>query len=241
MRDTSPRGARPRTALAAVAAAAFAFLSCGPQGGEPSASGAKAEWESDVASLTGAPKAEGPASLGELPGAVARLEQLREEVATAIVVDDAERRAEEELDAGLMRIGRLRDHLEGLPFDELVEVSRRLTAIGQSVSRTDAIVAARLRRVEEDSLQVDELKKTFGALADLAGQTDAPPAIRLRTGICRAQLDELAARLAQRRTGILVLVDKLAEARGSVAAMKADMGSRPVASSPRWPRSRSGI
>ena len=192
--------------------------------------GARAELEAGVASLVAAPKAEGATSLGELPEAVARLERLREEVATAIVVDDTERRAEEDLDAALRRIVRLRERLEGLPFDELVEMSRRLTTTDRSVSRTDAIVAARLRRVEEDSRQVDDLKKTFGILADLAGETAAPPAIRLRTGVCRAQLDELSIRLTQRRTGILVLVDKLAEARGSVAAMKAEMESLLIAS-----------
>jgi small-conductance mechanosensitive channel len=190
----------------------------------------KVEVESGAAVKASAPPAPPPASLGELPAAVARLEALSEEVDAAIAVDDAEREAALSLDAALERIARIRERVEKLPFDELLEVSRRLASTDRSVSETDALVGRRLRRVEEDARRIAELSKTFDDLAALAGETAAPPAIRLRTGICRARLDELAARLEARRADVLVLVGKLAEARGSVAAMKAEMESRLVAS-----------
>lgn len=210
--------------LVALALAVLASPACAPQGGEPSATVLKAEGAVGLAAPA-APVATLPASLGELPGAVARLEALREEVATALVVDEDEREASTALDSALKRVERFRGRTAGLPYDELVEASRRLAATDRSVAQTDRVVASRLRRVEEDARRVDELRASFESLADLAGRTAAPPAIRLRTGVCRAQLDELAAKLTQRRTEILVLVDKLAEARGGVAALKAEAQS----------------
>ena len=230
VKGISHPGRCSRATLAAVCVAALSLFSCGPR--EENASGAtpKAEIRNVLAVGKAAPAPEAPASLGELPEAVARLEELREEVERAIAVDDSERKAANTLNSALQRVERFRGRTGELPFDELVELSRRLAVIDRSVSDTDTIVAARLRRVEADARRVEELGKTFEALADLAGKTAAPPAIRLRTGVCRAQLDEFAARLAVRRTDILVLVDKLAEARGSVAAMKAEMESRLVES-----------
>jgi small-conductance mechanosensitive channel len=230
VKDGPRRGFRSRVALAAAGAAALALLSCGPQDGEPGATAPKSGLRGVLSAPSGAPAVVTPISLGELPAAVAELELLGEEVERAVAIDDAEREAARTLDSALRRIGRFREGIAARPHDELVELSRRLAATDRSVSETDAIVAARLRRVEADTRRVEELGKRFEALADLAGKTGAPPAIRLRTGISRARLDELAARLVERRTGILLLVDKLAEARGNVAAMKAEMESRLVES-----------
>jgi len=230
VKDSPLRGFRSRVALAAAGAAALALLSCSRQEGGPGAISPKSGLRGVLSAPSAAPAVAAPVSLGELPAAVAELELLDEEVGRAITVDDAERAAARTLDSALRRISRSREGIAARPHDELVELSRRLTVTERSVSETDAIVAARLRRVEADTRRVEELGKRFEALADLAGKTGAPPAIRLRTGICRARLDELAARLVERRTGILLLVDKLAEARGDVAAMKAEMESRLVES-----------
>ena len=169
-----------------------------------------------------------------MPDAVARLETLREEVEKAIPVDKAERDATEALEAALRRIARVRRRIDGLPIDELQEVSRRLASTTRSVRDAGATVEARLRRVEEAARQVEELRATFEAFALLAGQEGVPPALRLRAGICRAQLDDLSALLTRKRTEILVLVDKLAEARGGVAAMTADTRLRLVESRRRF-------
>jgi small-conductance mechanosensitive channel len=169
-----------------------------------------------------------------MPEAVARLETLREEVGKAILVDRAEQDATEALDATLRRLERYRQRADEAPIDELTELSRRLATTTRSVKDAGATVEARLRRVEEDTRQAEELKTTFEAFALLAGQTGVPPALRLRAGICRAQLDDLSAQLARKQTRVLLLVDKLAEARGSVAAMTADTQLRLVESRRRF-------
>jgi small-conductance mechanosensitive channel len=169
-----------------------------------------------------------------MPEAVARLETLREEVGKAILVDKAEQEATEALDATLRRVERFRQRVDALPIDELNEVSRRLATTTRSVKDAGVTVEARLRRVEEDARQAEELKATFEEFAVLAGQAGVPPALRLRAGICRAQLDDLSSQLAQKRTRVLLLVDKLAEARGSVAAMTADTQLRLVESRRRF-------
>ncbi len=230
MKDGARRGFRSRAAIVAVGVAAFALFSCGPQDGQPPAREPKPDIRGVLGGPPVAPAAAAPASLGELPAAVAELELLDEEVERATTVDDAEREAARTLDSALRRIDRFREGSAARPHDELVEASRRLAVTERAVSETDAVVAARLRRVEADARRVEELGKKFEALADLAGRTAAPPAIRLRTGISKARLDELSARLVARRNAILLLVDKLAEARGDVAAMKAEMESRLVAS-----------
>jgi small-conductance mechanosensitive channel len=169
-----------------------------------------------------------------MPEAVARLETLREEVKKAIPMGDAELEAATALDAALRRIERFRSQIDGLPLDELTEVSRRLATTTRSVRGAGDVVEARLERVEESTRQVDELKVTFEAFTLLAGQAGVPPALRLRAGVCRAQLDDLAAQLARKRTQLLVLVDKLAEARGSAASMTADTQQRFVESRRRF-------
>ena len=219
----------------AVSLAAFPFLSCAPQDGDPSAVLPNTAREAlGAATIPPAPKVASPTSLGEMPEAVARLETLREEVGMAILVDDAEQRATEALDTTLRRVERFRQRVDGLPIDELSEFSRRLATTSRSVKDAGATVEARLRRVEEDTRQVEELKVTFEAFAVLAGQVGVPPALRLRAGVCRAQLDDLSAQLARKRTRVLLLVDKLAEARGSVAAMTADTQLRLVESRRRF-------
>ncbi len=169
-----------------------------------------------------------------MPEAVARLETLREEVGKAILVDGAEQDATEALDATLRRVERYRQRVDGAPIDELTEISRRLASADRAVRDSGATVEARLRRVEEDTRQVEGLKTTFEAFAVLAGQAGVPPALRLRAGICRAQLDDLSAQLARKQSRVLLLVDKLAEARGSVAAMTADTQLRLVESRRRF-------
>ncbi len=229
MTETSHRGSRSRAALAATVLAAFAFLSCTPQDGAPSPSPPTTAKEAFAAvRATPPPKAAAPVSLGELPEAVARLETLREEVEKAISVDDAEQDATLALDVALRRIERFRRRVDGLPFDDLSEVSRRLANTSRSVKGAGATIEARLHPVEEDARQVEELKSTFEAFAVLAGQVGVPPALRLRAGICRAQLDDLPAQLARTQTAILLLVDELAEARGSAAAMTAETQLRLV-------------
>lgn len=213
--------------------AAFPLLSCGAEGVDPAVLPTAGDALGAVRPAP-APKATVPTSLGELPEAVARLEALREEVGKAIPVDDAELAATEALDTALRRIERYRLRIDRLPFDELGELSRRLATTNRSVRDAGATVEARFRRVEEDTRQVEELKAAFEALALLAGQEGVPPALRLRTGICRAQLDDLSAQLARKRTRVLLLVDKLAEARGSVAAMTADTQLRLVESRRRF-------
>jgi chromosome segregation ATPase len=118
-----------------------------------------------------------------MPEAVARLETLREEVEKAIPVDDAELEAATALDAALRRVGRLRIRVDGLPLDELTEISRRLATTTRSVRDAGEVVEARLERVEAHTRQVDELKATFEAFALLAGQAGVPPALRLRAGV----------------------------------------------------------
>ena len=227
MNTTSPRRSSPRASLAAAFLAALPLLSCGPQGSDPaSAALQKADETLGAVRAAPAPGSTVPTSLGQMPDAVARLETLREEVEKAIPVDDAELEATAALDSALRRIGRLRARVDGLPLDELTEVSRRLATTTRSVRDAGNVVENRLDRVEESTRQVDEMKATFEAFALLAGQAGVPPALRLRAGVCRAQLDELAARLALKRTQLLGLVDKLAEARGSAAAMTADTEQR---------------
>ncbi len=206
----------------AVLLAASALLSCGPGASEPAAPLAKAGEALGAVRTPPAAKAAVPTSLGEMPEAVARLETLREEVEKAIPVDGAERDAAEALDSALRQIDRFRRRVDGLPIDELQEVSRRLASTTRSVRDAGATVEGRLRGVEEDVRQVEELKVTFDAFVLLAGQAGVPPALRLRAGISRAQLDDLSAQLARKRTEVLELVGKLAEARGSVAATTAD-------------------
>jgi small-conductance mechanosensitive channel len=169
-----------------------------------------------------------------MPEAVARLETLREEVGKAILVDRAEQEATEALDATLRRLERYRQRVDGAPIDELTELSRRLATTTSSVKAAGATVEARLRRVEEDMRQAEELKTTFEAFAVLAGQAGVPPTLRLRAGICRAQLDDLSAQLARKQARVLLLVDKLAEARGGVAALTADTQLRLVESRRRF-------
>lgn len=210
--------------------AVFPLLSCAPQqDGDSSPSPPTTAKEAIAAArATPAPKAAAPVSLGEMPEAVARLETLREEVEKAISVDDAEQDATLALDVALRRLERFRRRVDGLPFDELSELSRRLANTNRSVKEVGATIEARLRRVEEDTRQVGELKATFEAFTVLAGQAGVPPALRLRAGICRAQLDDLSAQLARRQTAILLLVGQLSEARGSAAAMTADTQLRLV-------------
>ncbi|MBK8595947.1 MAG: mechanosensitive ion channel [Holophagales bacterium] len=235
MNTSSPRRSRLRAKLATALLAALPLLSCGPQGSDP-ASAALRKADEALGGVRAAPPAKTtvPASLGEMPEAVARLETLREEVERAIPVDDAELEATAALDAALRRVGRLRTRVDGLPLDELTEVSRRLAATTRSVRDAGEVVGTRLHQIEAGTRQVDELKATFEAFALLAEQAGVPPALRLRAGVCRAQLDDLAAQLARRRTQLLVLVDKLAEARGGAAAMTADTQQRFVESRRRF-------
>lgn len=219
---TKRRAAPPGATLLAVFLAAFPLLSCAPQGNDPAAHLPKAGEALATVATRPTPKPAAPVSLGEMPEAVARLEALREEVGKSTPVDGAEQDATETLDATLRRVGRLRQRVDGLPIDELNELSRRLATMTRSVKDAGATVEARLRRVEEYTRQAEELKTTFEAFAALAGQAGVPPALRLRAGISRAQLDDLSAQLARTQTRLLLLVDKLAEARGSVAAMTAD-------------------
>ncbi len=235
VRITTRRGTRLRTSLAAVAVAAFAFVSCAPQDGGPSSAPLPKAGDA-LAAVTSrpTPRPGPPVSLGEMPEAVARLETLREEVGKAILVDRAEQDATEALDATLRRVERFRERIDGAPIDDLNELSRRLATSNRSVTDAGVTVEARLRRLEEDARQVEELKTTFEAFAVLAGQAGVPPALRLRAGVCRAQLDDLSAQLTRKRTRVLLLVDKLAEARGSVAAMTADTQLRLVESRRRF-------
>jgi small-conductance mechanosensitive channel len=202
------------------------LLSCAQESTEPSATATKAGELRGASTMTTGSRSAEPIALADLPEAVARLEALRETVEKALVVDGNERRAASELDSALKRVERSRARIQALPLDELVEASRRLTSTERTVAATGALVKYRLNRVEESTAAVENLKADFAALAALAEQTTAPPAINLRIATCRTELDELARRLASRRTEVLILVDKLAEATGGVAAMKATTESR---------------
>jgi potassium-dependent mechanosensitive channel len=211
---------------AALAAAAFLVGSCAPSGSGTSAAdgnaGAKTAEDAGSGAAPAAPSS--PAvSLGDLPAAVGRLEALRQEVEGALVVDDEEKATASGLEATLRRMTRFRERVDGLPYDELLEVSRRVATTDRWVSSTAKVVSSRLGRVERDGHRVTELRGTFDSLAELAGRTNAPPEIRLRAGICRSELDEFAAKLAARRDEILVLVGKLAEVSGNVASLKAGL------------------
>lgn len=217
-------------ALATVCVAASTLLSCTQSGGEKPAAKARAEGEIVAAARSADGKVAEPASLGELPAAVARLEALQEEVEKSLVVDDAERRAGAQLDATLRRVDRSRKRVEQLPLDELIETSRRLANTDRTVSITETIVSSRLRRVEKDLNEVDELKRKFATFDGLARQIAAPAPIHARIALCRTELDQFSAALTRRRSDILLLVDKLAEARGGVATMKAMTESRIIES-----------
>jgi potassium-dependent mechanosensitive channel len=96
------------------------------------------------------------------------------------------------------------------------------------VALTGAIVEARLRRVDAASREVNDLTQTFEAFAQLAEQSSAPRVIRLRVNTSRAQLAALSEHLTKRRTDVLELVDKVAEAKGGVAAMRAATEGRVI-------------
>lgn len=209
--------------------AALALLSCGPGGTEPAAPAPKADDGAGPVQPRTPAAAPAPASLGELPDAVASLEALREEVRQAVTADSAEQEAARSLDAALVRMDGFRRRGDALPLDELMEVSRRLADTERLVSETAAIVAKRLRRVEEAGRRVDEQKERFEALSRLAVETAAPPGLRQRTAACRAALDDLAVQLERRRNGVLSLVDEVAGARGSVTALKVGLESSIVA------------
>ena len=217
----SSRARRPR-ALLAAALLAFASACAPPQGGAtvPGVDPAGRDAAPSGPAAPSASSAPAP-TLGDLPGAVGRLEALRREVETALVADEAEKAVAAGLDATLRRMQRFRDRVDGLPFDELVEVARRVGLADRWLASTTGVVTSRLSRVETDARKVVELQATFDTLAELAGRTAAPPEIRLRAGICRAQLDELAEKLRVRRGELLVLVGKLAEVSGNVASAKA--------------------
>lgn len=161
-------------------------------------------------------------SLGELPQAVGRLEVLRQDVESVLVADKAERAAAAGLESTLKGTEQVRTRAAELPYDDLVEVTRIAATADRWVASNGAVVSDRLKKVEKETRRVTEMQATFDTLADLAGQTEAPPAIRLRAGISRAVLDELAVRLKSRRDDLLVLVGKLAEVTGKAASLRAE-------------------
>jgi small-conductance mechanosensitive channel len=196
-------------------------LGCAPAADAPAAGTPKTGVAPAAAEPTPAPASTLPTSLGELPEAVFQLETFRAEVESATAVDAAETAAMAELERALRRVDRADTRLDGLPYDELLEASRRLASSADSVRRAGDTVRERLRRVDDGSRKAAELRAVFDELARLAADPDAPPALRLRAGLCRAQLEELETALTKRRAAVLVLVDELAEARGKAAALAA--------------------
>lgn len=216
------RSRHPRALLATTLLALSSACAPSPGGSSLPGAGAAGAAAAAASAAPAAPTAPAASALtlGGLPDAVGRLEALRREVEDALVADEAEKAAATGLDATLRRMQRFRDRVDGLPYDELVEVARRVGLADRWLASTKGVVTGRLARVEADAQRVVELQSTFDALAETAGRTAAPPEIRLRTGICRSQLDELSAKLRARRDELLVLVGKVAEVSGNVAAMK---------------------
>ena len=215
----SRRASRTESVFASALLPALLLIACAPPAGKTAASTESSERPAEAAPVPSPTPA--PTSLGALPDAVARLEGLREEVEAATAVDGAETGAIAALDAALRRITRLEGKTGDLPYDELLDEARRLASTARSVNAAGTVVATRLRRLEDDDRKTTAMAEEFEALARLSEDTAAPPALRLRAGICRAQLEELSERIAKRRAEVLLLVDKVAEARGKTASLKA--------------------
>lgn len=215
----------------ALVTASLLFGACSPAGDEeagpvvPPATETEAGAPASAAAATPATAPGAPVSLGDLPRAVGRLEVLRQDVEAVLVPDGAEREAASGLDAALQGAERLEARTAAMPYDELVEVSRLAVTTESWVNAQGAVVSDRLQRVEREARRVAGMQATFDALAELAGRSGAPPQIRLRAGVGRAALGELAERLRVRRDELLVLVGKLAEVTGRAAALRADTES----------------
>ena len=207
---------------------ACTLTACSRLAGEPKAppSSAASAGESVKSAQPDTGKGQDGSSLAGLPEAVAQLERLRESIDRISKADPAEQGTVEGLEAARAGLQALRAKMGRLQVDELAEIHRIAITSGDWTLSKDEVVTSRLQRVERKLARVAEQKATMTRLSALADVELAPPGIRLLIETSLASLDDLEKRLVARRTEVLVAVERLAEVRGSAAALVAEAEGR---------------
>jgi small-conductance mechanosensitive channel len=225
-RTATREGWLRRALMPAAALGVLAFLSCAPSGGSPSAPAPTPVVETGGTGKPAAGKAPDEVTLADLPEAVAQLERLREGVERIAAADETEKDVTTELESARLGLAVVRKGLRELPIDDVREVHRVTATSNDWISSKEEAVTSRLRKIERRIARAAALRATFARISALAEESTAPRGIRLRAAASLALLDELDRRLVVRRAEVLVAVDKVAEVRGTAAALAAEAEAR---------------
>jgi potassium efflux system protein len=163
-----------------------------------------------------------PVDLADLPEVVGKVEALRRRALGVLVPGAEERATSAGLDEALVWLAEASPAGDVPPFDEVIDLTHRLAEEEHRIVVVERGVTHQLRAVQAHLQEGRTLHGWLDALAVRAEESSAPPEMMTRIGICRRELDELDARLADRRETVLVDVSRLADVRGRLATLGAD-------------------
>jgi potassium efflux system protein len=209
-----------------VVAAALVLGACTVPGDETPRDSAVTRPAARVHEPEGAGAAPSPVNLADLPVIVGRVEAVRRQAQGLLVPSADERAALARLDEAFVWLSKAKSVGEILPFDELIELMHGLAEEEQRIVIAERVVADQLQAVEARRRVTLALHESLDVLAVHADEASAPPEIGTRIGLCRRELDDLDARLVERRGALLVDVSRLAESRGLLATVSADSETR---------------